>query len=211
MPEQKIVMYDSPEAATHRTNLSGWVSSDGRYWGNNEHMARWSGCTHMTCDCGKVFEKGRVSCDSCQAKTDMERYYALPMVEWDGVTPVCTFDDDRYFFSEDEVLDWMADQDPETSEIRLVLCEPGRLGYVREDNWADDLPEDGELPDGVAAKLAELNEAIKNSPTVCWWPGKQRINIEPLWAELKKQQPECTCYEYLNGHQPGCPMRRIEP
>jgi len=188
MTNQKIVMYDSPEAATYRTNISGWIASTGQFWGNDEHMARWSGCTHMTCACGKVFDKRTLRCDSCQAKASMEKYYALPMVEWDGVTPVCTFDDDRYFFSEEEVLDWMADQDPETAEVRLVLCEPGRLGYVSEDNWADDLPEDGELPGAVQMALDALNEAIKNAPTVCWWAGKQRINVEPLWAQLKADQ-----------------------
>ena len=184
MSDSKIVMYDSGEAATHRTNLSGWVSSDGRYWGKDEHMARWSGCTHIKCGCGNVVEKGRIRCDSCQAKIDMEKFYALPMVEWDGTTPVCTFDDDHFFFSDSELLDWMADQEQE-AELRIVLCEPGRLSYVSEDHWCDDLPDDGELPDEVAAKLAELNEAIKNAPTVCWWPGKQRIDLEPLWEQLK--------------------------
>ncbi len=190
MSDPKIVMYDSDEAATHRTNLSGWVSSNGRYWGKDENMARWSGCTHIKCECGNVFDKRRTRCDSCQAKIDMEKFYALPMVEWDGTTPVCTFDDDKFFFSDGEVLDYLADLDEETDEVRLVLCKPGKLSCVSEDYWCDDLPEDGELPDEVATKLAELNEAIKNAPTVCWCPGKQRINLEPLWEQLKADQAE---------------------
>ena len=182
---QKIVMFDSPEAATYRTDIKGWVSGDGLYFGNDERTARWSGCTHKTCECGKIYDKGRTRCNSCQAKIDMEKYYALPMVEWDGVTPVCTFDDDKYFFSDEEVLDYLADLDEETSEGRLVLCEPGKLHTIDADNWCDDLSEDGELPPEVQVKLDELNEAIKNAPTVTWWAGKTRINMDPLWAELK--------------------------
>lgn len=185
MADETMVMYDSPEAATYRTDIKGWVSRDGRYYGEDEHIARWSGCTHMTCACGQVYAKdGAVRCRSCQATHERDRYYVLEMVEWDGTTPVVTDDDDHYFFSEDEVLDYLADQE-EGAEIRLVLCKPGRLSYVSEDNWADDLPEDGELPAEVQKALEALNEAIKNAPTVCWWPGKQRINMEPLWAQLK--------------------------
>lgn len=184
MREKQTVRYDSDEAATFKTGLSGWVSRDGHFWGDNEHMARWSGCTHTICVCGTAVEKGRVRCDSCQAKEDLEKFLAMEMVEWDGTTPVCTFKDDRFFFSDGDVLDYLADQEHPEDE-RLVLCVPGRLSYISEDNWCDDLPEDGELPDAVAVKLAELNEAIKNAPTVCWWAGKQRINLEPMLAELK--------------------------
>ena len=58
---EKIVMYDSPEAATYRTDIKGWVSRDGHFYGDNgpsaEHGARWSGCTHMNCKCGTSMRK----------------------------------------------------------------------------------------------------------------------------------------------------------
>ncbi|MDV3537947.1 hypothetical protein CMU94_02270 [Elizabethkingia anophelis] len=34
MKEEKIIMYDSPEAAIYRKNIEGWVSSNGRFFGN---------------------------------------------------------------------------------------------------------------------------------------------------------------------------------
>ena len=148
----------------------------------------------MTCACGNVFEKGRIRCRSCDAKLSTEKYYALPMVDWDGVTPLCVWEDDRYFFDEDSVLDWMADlraDEPEVDhEVQLVLCVPGKLHLLDADTWCDDLPEDGELPDDVQEKLDALNEALKNAPTVCWYAGKTRINVDELWAQLDKQEQE---------------------
>lgn len=192
--EKPIIMYDSPEAATYRTNLKGWVASDGRYYAENEHSARWAGSTHQKCECGNTFGKGRTICDSCHSKNRTEKYYALPMVEWDGTTPVCTFDDDRFFFDEDSLLDYMADmkhEEPDVEhEVQLVLCEPGKLRLIDHDDWCDDLPEDGELPDEVAQKVTELNEAIKRAPVVSWWAGTTRINVDSLWEQLKKEVSE---------------------
>src|ERR1700733_3026068 len=96
MSEEKRIMYDSQEAATYRTDIKGWVSKDGLFYGDNpssEHGARWSGCTHMVCECGNVYGKGRVRCDSCQAKITSEKYYALPMIEWDRTTPVWVWEE----------------------------------------------------------------------------------------------------------------------
>jgi hypothetical protein len=193
---EAVVMFDSAEAASYRTDIKGWVSRDGQYYGNDsgaERTARWAGCTHQRCECGNVFERGRVRCNSCQAKLDTEKYYALPMVEWDGITPVCVFDDDRFFFDEDGLLDFMMECRDDARaqgcepEVQIVLCEPGKLHLVDADNWCDDLPEDGELPDEVATKLEELNDAIRNAPTFSWWAGKQRINLAPLWEQLDKE------------------------
>lgn len=191
MSEEKVVMYDSPEAAT-RVDMPGWKSRLGHFYpGDNpssEHGARWSGCTHMTCECGKVFEKGHTICSSCEAKRRTDKYYALPLVDWDGVTPLCVWDDDRYFFDEDSVLDYMADlkaDDPEADhEVQLVLCTPHKLHLLDADTWCDDLAEDGELPDDVLEKLDALNEALKNAPTVCWSDGRQRIDVDALWKQL---------------------------
>ena len=70
MANAAIVIFNSAEAATYKTDLKGWVSRDGMYFGENERTARWSGCTHMTCVCGAVHEKGRTVCRSCEAIKD---------------------------------------------------------------------------------------------------------------------------------------------
>lgn len=189
MKEDRVVMYDSAEAAT-RVNMPGWKSRWGHFYpGDNaisEQGARWAGCTHMTCECGNVHEKMLPRCASCQAKQEMERFEALPEIEWDRVTPLALFDDDRWFWDEGDLLDYLADcvSDPDT--VRVVICEPGKLHLLDGSIWEDDLPEDGELPDAVATALDSLNAAIRTAEPVSWWHGKQRINLEPFWKKLKE-------------------------
>ncbi len=60
------------EAATYHTNLTGWISRDGSYFGNSanaEQDARLHGCTHKFCDkCGTVHRKEYVVCAICRRK-----------------------------------------------------------------------------------------------------------------------------------------------
>ena len=129
-------------------------------------------------------------CSSCIAKKDTEKYYAMPMVEWDEVTPVCT-DGDKFFFDVDSVLEHMAEVKQEggdEAEVQIVLCEPGKLHLLSDEDWCDDLPEDGELPDDVQVKLNELNKALADATPVCWYPGKKRINMAPLWEQLRQEE-----------------------
>ncbi|WP_407226469.1 hypothetical protein [Enterobacter roggenkampii] len=48
MKTEKIVMMDSDEAASIQT-VTGWVDRQGRFWGSDEHQARWCGATHRKC------------------------------------------------------------------------------------------------------------------------------------------------------------------
>ncbi len=49
MKTEKIVMMDSDEAASIQT-VTGWVDRHGRFWGKDEHQARWCGATHRKCN-----------------------------------------------------------------------------------------------------------------------------------------------------------------
>ena len=61
-------MIDDPRAATLVT-VAGWRSRDGRFYGDNEHAARWSGCTHVKCvSCGDPTNKICSVCQSCREK-----------------------------------------------------------------------------------------------------------------------------------------------
>jgi hypothetical protein len=194
MNEEKI-MYDSPEAAT-RVDMPGWKSRLGHFYpGDNpssEHGARWSGCTHMTCECGKIFDKGSIRCDSCQAKIDSEKYYALPMVEWDEVTPVCEDKNDKYFFDKESLMDemyWQLEEAKKRGEepvMHLLLCEPHYLHLLDGSEWEDDLPEEGELSDAAGKAIDALNAVLKAEGPSCWFPGKKRIDVDALWKELKE-------------------------
>ena len=188
-----VIMYDSAEAAK-KVQQVGWKSRLGHFYpGDNpssEHGARWSGCTHMICECGQKIEKSRLRCDACQAKIDAEKYYALPVVEWDEVTPVS--DGNKYWFDRDSLLDdmyWILEDAQKRGQepvLHLVICEPHFLHPISADDWSDDLPDDGELPDAVLAAITAFNSVLAAQPTLCWEPGNERLNMDELWEKTRE-------------------------
>jgi hypothetical protein len=199
MTDEKVVMYDSDEAAT-RVDMPGWKSRLGHFYpgdnSNSEHGARWSGCTHQKCSCGAIMWRGETRCRSCQSKIDSEKYYALPIANWDGVTPTCDDKKDKYYWSKDELLDDMywqleeAQKRGEEPEMHVVIAEPHYLHELDGSEWDDDLPDNGDydgIPSEVGKAIDALNEVIKAQGPSCWYPGKHRIDMEPLWAQLKEE------------------------
>lgn len=181
--EEKIIMYDSPEAAEMRTGISGWVSSTGRFWGQDEHMARWEGSTHKKCEeCGTVHEKMWAYCPECYKKKRREQFFKLPEVPFDQVECCMIWDDDTFFFSpQDDIPEYCADHDIDPADLMMEVCEAKtELSKVGEDYWQDELPEDHDLPPEIQTALNTLNEVIKkHSPTV-WWGCKKRTTYKPI-------------------------------
>lgn len=182
----KKIMYDSDLAAVYEERtLKGWWSvksthnNFSRFFEEDEHMARYDGCTHMLCkECGKrTHRKSWTCCADCRAKHTRKRYEALQVVDWDGETYVCTFDDDQFFNSPDEIYDYCEEHGCKPEDLMLVLCEPGYPSQVNTDYWCDELPEDGELPAEVLEALDALNDVISKSGPIAWWPGKKRISF----------------------------------
>lgn len=173
MKEEKVIMYNSPEAATYRTNIEGWVNSEGRFWGKDEHMARWSGCTHKACACGKQMSKHYTKCEGCRNRANMERYNALPEKEYDGEY-LYSHVADKYFFSEDELLEYCEDEEVKPEDLRLVFCEPNYLGTLELN--CDEFPEDA-VSKEVLSKLDELNRLIQAHKPISYSPGKIRASF----------------------------------
>lgn len=172
-------MIDSDQTAELKT-VTGWVDRNGRFWGKDERMARYSGATHATCKCGNLMEKHYTSCQTCRNKKRDEVFNSYPSVEWDGKTPLCLFDSDEYFWDDGEVYDYAEENDMDVSELRLCLCEPNHLSEIPEDYFADDMfPEDwdGELPGELQKKIDELNDYIKTLPAISWSPAKKRVEF----------------------------------
>lgn len=183
-----VVRYDSPEAATYKTGIEGWVSRDGHFYGKDEHMARWAGCTHLICkDCGQEHPRNSW-CQPCHNRKRQEKFLAFPEIPYaEAEYPLCVFDDDRFFWDEVELLDYMADlDDPDT--LQIVTTKPGHLHLIDADIWSDDLPEDGKLPDEVARKVDELNAAIRAAGPVAWWAADNRVDITPLVEVIEKER-----------------------
>lgn len=182
--QEKIVMYDSPEAATYRTNLSGWVSRNGFYFGDlpdSEDRARYHGCTHRKCStegCENIVSiRGYTICGDCRNKKDQERYDALPFKEYDG-SPVCTRDGEHYFFSEDEILDYLYDLEEEDvpERLELVFCVENHYRPICSDQWEDRAVEDwdGSLPKEMQEALDNLNKVIEEMPPQSYSAGTIR-------------------------------------
>lgn len=96
---EKIVMMDSDEAASIQT-LTGWVSRDGHFWGDDEHMARWSGATHRKCKNkpdDHPIHRTHSYCEECHKESRQAKFAALERAVWAG-EPLVIFDDDTYFF-----------------------------------------------------------------------------------------------------------------
>lgn len=173
----KQINYNDKEAAQFVENIKGWVDINGRFFGNGkdaEHMARYSSCTHKTCECGNVFEKGWTICPECRLKKEIEKYNKLQFKEYDG-SPVYSHAVDKYFFSEDELSDYLSDEE-EIKDLRLVFCNENHFNELQSDYFEDILPEDGELPTELQKAIDNLNEVIKNLPVASYSPSNVRTS-----------------------------------
>lgn len=179
MKTKRIILNTSNEVAKFVTGIEGWIDRRGRFFGkekNAEEMARWSGCTHIVCpDCGKACPKSYIRCSDCIEKKAIERYKALECKEWDGKTPLYSDRDDKYFFNEQELTDYLEDSfdvESDMKSLRLVICEPVYLREIDTDHFCDELADDGELPEAVTDALDNLNAVIRDEDPVSWVPGK---------------------------------------
>jgi len=179
----KIILPDSPEAATFRTSIKGWVSRDGKFYGDGktaEEIARWAGCTHVPCgQCGTPTPKGRTRCDACRRQAEIARYEAMPRAEWDGKAMLYSEALDRWYDSPDDAAEDLGEVDgiEELADMRLVICKPVYVPQLEPDYFADETAEDQELPGPVLDAMDAFNEAVAGI-IVSWEPGKTALAIE---------------------------------
>lgn len=191
-----ILHFGSDSAAQYRTNISGWVSRDGLFFGEGddaEDKARWVGCTHFTCsECGALATKKRNYhrtgiCESCEEvkrdaerdkreEEEIEKYHAASKIEWDGVTPVYDEASEVFHFSTEDLYLWL-EEDPEhdAANCRLYLCKQAPLREICEAYWLDDMHVDAELPDIVVAGIEFLNKLLKETDSRQWEPTNQAV------------------------------------
>ena len=88
MSEEKIILPESDEAAAFQ-KLVGWVSREGRFYGQDEQAARWGGATHVKCSkCGKPTNKSYTVCKKCREEQAHKRYVNFPVIMWDENVPI---------------------------------------------------------------------------------------------------------------------------
>jgi len=165
MTPEVIIMFDSQEAATYRTDIKGWVARNGVYCGDGhsgERAARYMGCTHVACaGCGAQTERSRLRCDICQAAADEQRYQSYPRKPWDGAGMIYSELLDRYFSDLEEAEYESTDDGLTLSELRLVHCRPNYVRPIESDYFSDELPsDDDDIPSEVEEALAQFNKAV---------------------------------------------------
>lgn len=172
------IMYDSPEAASLQT-VTGWVSSTGRFWGQDEHMARYDGSTHRVCKANPAHgvHENNAYCEKCRDERMDAKFAAMPRRDYDG-SPVVVFDSDTYFFDPESLADWMLDNDIKPENAQLVFCKPN---YPRRidpnEHFCDYLPEDGDVSAKLAAAFEALNEVIAAEPPMSWNEGDTAVTL----------------------------------
>jgi hypothetical protein len=173
----EVIMYSSLKAAQIVT-VTGWMNRHGTFYGDDEHLARWSGSTHKYCEgCDAVIEM-RGYCEPCHQKHVREEWLKFPLVEWDGTGMFCTHDSDKFFSSTEEFYEWCAEDDINPEDVMLVVAEAHGLSTIDSDHWCDELAEDHEPPLEVLEALEALNKVIRAAKPQTYWPSKKRMILK---------------------------------
>ena len=179
-PDDKIILPDSPEAATYQPMAGGWVTSDFRLWGKGlgaEKAARYHGCTHVRCQrCGEITPKEYALCDACCNKADAERYAAMPRAKPDGVTPLYSEVTDEFYDDLHTAGETLKDGQT-LADLRLVICEPVYATKLDSSYFMDDLGPDDALPPEAVDAIDAFNRAM-DGVILSWQPGKTALDLE---------------------------------
>lgn len=185
---EKQILYNSDQSAIYEERkIKGWWSvksthhKSSVFWGEDEHMARWDGCTHKICDeCGKhTHEKQYTCCTECRARHERERYEKLELIEWDGKTPLCIYHDDTYFTSMDDIYSHCEEFECEPKGLMLVLCERVTPMSLDPENLLCDQLSGTDLgiPDEIYRAADEFNELVKEFFPELWEAGDKRVKV----------------------------------
>lgn len=187
MKEKRKIMYGSDKAAMIVHNISGWVDSHGRFWGQDEHGARRAGCTHTSCqECGSAIRKNHIRCDDCAEKAAAEKYSKMETRVWDEESPIYSMAKGYYFSTIESVTDHLEREPGTTLEsLRLMMCKRTYLECVPEYFWEDALPEETyEIPDELAEALGDFNNFISQMESISWEPTQYAVDCRALSARL---------------------------
>lgn len=128
---------------------------------DSEHLARWDACDMMRCSkCGNEYRKNSW-CEKCHWSRRKERFENFPSESWNGEGAVALFDDDRFFFSWDEVEEYCEEEDCQLKDLMLVHCRRVEFPYLELDElWCDYLPNDSEPAEYIPQEVLEWEEKI---------------------------------------------------
>ena len=165
----KIILPSSDEAASIKT-VTGWMSRNGRFFGDDEQLARYDGSTHRECSiCGKTIFKHEY-CHDCHTKANIEEYQKMERREWNGTDGLYSQAKDKWFWSYEELDDYIVYKNTTVDKLLLIIGCPV---YAREidpsEYYEGDLPDEGDLPEDLLLAFEELNKYIRESKIILSW------------------------------------------
>ncbi|WP_417285319.1 hypothetical protein [Comamonas sp.] len=186
---QKITMAESNEAASIQT-VTGWVSSDGKFWGNDERMARYAGSTHRKCENNPDHPPvaNNDSCRQCRKERKEQQWQDMPKEAYTPEAfPLHLYATDRYFFDAEDLFYWLKEYNIKPEDVRLTKCKPSYPDQIDpNEHFCDIVPEDGEVPEDVWEAFENLNEVLKKSEPFSWFPDDtQGVTLPADYLELQ--------------------------
>lgn len=199
------------------------VNHAGEYWAcvrcgrlaPNEAIARRCCATSFPCACGGRIGGRWLKCETCRDIEHAEKYAALPRREWDGEESLARPYGDEFFWSADELQEWLENAEVwiTLEELQVVFCEPQRPRPVDLYSCFEDiLPDGADVPEGLGEMEKKVNDWMQALPPTSYTDGREAPTLESLRAHLwgpwageykgcHNFNPEDVC-DY-----PGCPFR----
>lgn len=186
MTQEKIILPEDAEQLIEQVNIDVWKVSDKKYFLTKEsaidHVI-----TNKKCECGNLMNKYNSKCYNClnvdRKEENEKKYIRKPFQEWDGETPLCLYNDDKFFFSEDEVFDYLVENNLTQGEIQLCICSPNNPPQIDyyvfcEDIMPENVDDIRDLAPEIMKKIDELNEFIKTQKPISWTEGLFRTELK---------------------------------
>lgn len=190
------------EEAAEIIQCEGWQCKRcKRFWGVDEHHARWCCATDLPCECGgRILEKHYTHCGECRTKKDSAKWFELyaKAESWDGETwPLYSDTMDRMYWDY-ELIDEIEAQISEVSDevrdildlpavsaetiipqLRLRFCTPNEGRHFEMNEFlCDDLAEDETLEADDIDKI--VNDWITARAPLSWSGNGVPVRIESV-------------------------------
>lgn len=184
MTDDKIIMYDSDEAAQYgERTIRGWFDRHNQYFAGNEHLARYSGATHKKCDkCGEITRVNGY-CKTCHIKKREEVFAKAEVIDWDGKCMVYSETLDEYYSEPILAVEDGDEHGIKPSELMLYECERLGLAELDSDQWYEELAEGDDVIDEIQGLVEKFNAGLVKLETNTWYPTSRAINVKE-WEDV---------------------------
>lgn len=180
------------EEAAEQVTLTGWACKTcGHFWRKDEHMARYCCAKDMACECGARIRKSEGSCWGCRSRDKAVLWHKLvaeKSVAWDGKTPLSLWDDDQFFWTPEDLADYLeVSGERSLEELRLVLCVENKPPYFNladflQDTTYEDFDDQGEFADIEKP----VNDFLQGKRPWSWYGSDKPVTAESVRAVLDK-------------------------